>query len=395
MISQLFPPKQTLQISLLLLISGTCMSALVPVMGYFMIDELGESAWTVGIYNGLVTAITFALNRWTGGQFDKGAIVLRLLLAAGGAYCAAALMLIVAHGLTILLVVVAPLMGIASTGMSTTFAFGRVAAERARVPVARANSWLRAAISLAWMIGPALSFTLIGAYGFGPAFAASAVLGVVWLALLVWFVPADFRADQHRKSNTQANDINWGLMLAALICLMFVLVTALFESAMPMYFIQDVHLPAYAPGLHLSIKCFLELFTIFSSSALVDRIGIRRVLIGAALIAVTTMVLYAEISSLAELIAVSALDGIYYGLFAGVAVTYCQSFEPDRPGRATAVYANSYAAGNMVGSMAMGFIASATSFRSVIFVAAYAAWAVAGVLALEVPLRQRARQSAR
>ncbi len=388
MLFRFIPSRQTLSISLLLLINGICMSALVPVMGYFMIEGLGLPAWTIGVYAGFVTAITFALNRWAGGQFDKGAAVLWLVLAAGGAYCMAALTLTFANGLAILLIAVAPLMSLANTGMGTTFAFGRLSAERAQVPIGQANSFLRAAVSLAWMIGPAVSFSVIGAYGFAPAFAAAAILGFMWIALLYWIVPADFRTDGRTRATSEADGMNWGLTLAGIICLLFVLITALFESAMPMYFIQDVHLPAYAPGLSLSVKCFLELFTIFGSGWLADRFGVRRVLVGAALIALVTMLLYANVSSIGELIAVSALDGFYYGLFAGVAITYCQSFAPDRPGRATAVYSNSYAVASMIGSVAMGFIASATSFRTVIFVAAAVACVVIAALVAEERVRR-------
>ena len=58
------------------------------------------------------------------------------------------------------------------------------------------------------------------------------------------------------------------------------------------------------------------------------------------------------------------------GLFAGVSISFVQSFAPDRPGRATAVYMNSLFLGGMIGSVSMGIIASATDFRTVLYVAA-------------------------
>lgn len=51
-----------------------------------------------------------------------------------------------------------------------------------------------------------------------------------------------------------------------------------------------------------------------------------------------------------------------------------------RPGRATAVYMNSLFLGGMIGSVSMGFIASAADFKTVLFVAAGASLAAFTIL---------------
>ena len=100
----------------------------------------------------------------------------------------------------------------------------------------------------------------------------------------------------------------------------------------------------------------------------------------AACLAAVSMVLFAQVTALWQVLAIAVLEGTYYGLFAGVAISFVQSFAPDRPGRATAVYMNSLFLGGMIGSISMGFIASAASFQTVLYTAALSATAALAVL---------------
>jgi len=136
------------------------------------------------------------------------------------------------------------------------------------------------------------------------------------------------------------------------------------------FFVQETGLPGSTPGLSLSVKCLVEVFVIFGSVRLAERIGIRQVLVLASVLAATSMLLFTQVTELWHVIAVSVMEGVYYGLFAGVSISFVQSFAPDRPGRATAIYMNSLFLGGMIGSVSMGIIASATDFKTVLYVAA-------------------------
>ena len=66
----------------------------------------------------------------------------------------------------------------------------------------------------------------------------------------------------------------------------------------------------------------------------------------------------------------AAIEGIYYGLFAGTAVGFMQSFAQGRMGRATSIYVSSLFIGGMVGSVSVGAIASLYGFKGSIYLAA-------------------------
>ena len=78
----------------------------------------------------------------------------------------------------------------------------------------------------------------------------------------------------------------------------------------------------------------------------------------------------ARVETVTHMIVVAALEGFYYGLFAGVGITFVQSFAGGRMGRATSMYVNSLFLGGAIGGVSMGFIASGFDYRTVIWVSA-------------------------
>ncbi|MEP3431701.1 MAG: MFS transporter [Roseibium sp.] len=362
-------PRQGMLIFFLLLTNSICGAALIPLMSFFIVEGLGVEPWKIGLYTGTVLTLTLLTNRWAGERLDHGFPVRKLLVISVSAYLTLTALLTQTNSFLMLVLIVAPLMSLSNMGSGTIFTFGRLYAQRTDLDIARVNSWLRMAISLAWMIGPALSFTLVAEFGFKVAFSCALALGFVNLVLWHIVVPPEFKAEPKDKRQDASDPINWGLMIAALICLGFVITNTLFVSVMPLLFIKETGLPGSTPGLSLTVKCLVEVFVIFASVRLAEKIGVRIVLLIAAILAAISMSLFAQATSLWQVIAISILEGTYYGLFAGVSITFVQSFAPDKPGRATAVYMNSLFFGGMIGSVSMGFIASATDYKTVLYVA--------------------------
>jgi SET family sugar efflux transporter-like MFS transporter len=373
-------PRQVVLILLLQFTNSLGVSALVPMMSFFIVEGLNAEPWQIGLYTGLVMPLTLAVNRWAGERLDNHFPVRQLLIVSVLAFVFLSALLTQITSLLMLLVLIAPLMSLSNMGAGVVFTFGRLYAEQEKMDVARVNSWLRMMVSLAWMIGPAISFSIVAKFGFKSAFLSAFGIGVVYLVLWHVVVPAGFRSTRERRKTTGREPINWGLQIAGLTCLGFVITNSLFVSAMPLFFVRETGLPGATPGLSLSVKCLVEVFVIFGSVRLAERIGTRQVLMLAACLAAISMVLFAQVTALWQALAIAILEGTYYGLFAGVAISFVQSYAVDRPGRATAVYMNSLFLGGMIGSVSMGVIASATSFQTVLYTAAFSAAAALFVL---------------
>ena len=363
-------PAQGYKILLLLTLGSTCISALVPAMGYFIVEGLEQPSWKIGLYTGLVMPLTVVVNRTFGRFLDSSIPPRRLLGFSIAAYLMFSSLLASLPPFEVLILCGAPLMALANSATATTFTFGRLYALAHDLDTGRFNALLRMGVSVAWMIGPATTFTLFSQIGFRYTYLVSASIGIVWL--VIWFttVPADFRAPSATRDTETGGPTNWGLWIAALACTMFALANTLFTSVLPLFFITEIGLPGFTPGMTLTLKCLVEVFVIFSAARIAERIDARRVLLIAAALAAGVFLLMADVTTVYEAGMYALIEGVYYGLFAGVSITYVQNFIPRTPGRATAIYVNCLFIGGMIGSISMGLIASASSYQAVVYSAA-------------------------
>ncbi|SHM89849.1 MFS transporter [Roseibium suaedae] len=368
-LSQSLTP-QGVRIVCLLCFGTACLSSLIPAMGFFIVEGLNEPAWKIGIYTGLATPLTMVVNRQFGRMIDNRVPIRWLLGVAVAGYTLFATILALGPSFAVLVLCGAPLMALANSASATTFSYGRLYAVESALNVPRYNSLLRSSTSFAWMLAPAASFILIAQFGFQKTYLISAILGVLWLAMWHFIVPATYRAPERKEIGPATVGFDWPLWLAALACTLFALGNVLFTAALPIYTIKEIGLPGSTPGLMLTAKCLVEVIAIFTAPRLVQITGSRPILLIAAALSVVVFLMMSQIETQHGAIATALLEGLYYGLFAGVSITYIQDFIPTQPGKATAIYMNCLFMGSMIGSVSMGIIASATDFRTVVYVAA-------------------------
>ncbi len=363
--------RQSVLILALVFVSSVSTSSLAPVMGLYIVDGLGQQPWKIGIYSVILTVLTLAANRLFGERLDQGGKVSTVLLVAIISFIAATATLAFHQSYLLLISLIAIFVGLANTALSTTFTFGRLHAEDIGLDTGIYNSWMRSCSSLAWAFGPALSFTSIGVLGYTSTFMISAGIGCLWLVMWYFAVPSSFRAPVKDKRPAQDSPTtDWLLLVAAASCVFFALSNVLYTMAMPLFFIQEVGLPSYAPGLSFAAKCLMEVPAIFGAALLARRWGPRRVLYLAAIMAMITFVAISEVRTLPQMVVTAAFEGLYYGLFAGVAITFVQSFAGGRMGRATSMYVNSLFFGGTLGSLLMGFVATWFDYKTVVLLAA-------------------------
>ena len=355
----------------LLLVGNAATSSVFTIMGYYIVSVLGMSPWSMSGYTVVVTILAVVLNKWFGNLIDQGADVRRLLLISVSCFCAATFILNVGVSYTWLVLLVAPLFALANSSLSVMYTFGRLHAEKHNLNVAKYNAFLRMNTSSGWIIGPAIVFGILGVWGIEASFMASLALGLLWMAMWAVAVPVEFRhsAEKTVESN-QTGNVPLRLRVAAVACVCFAVTNMLFTSSMPIYLIDEVGLPAFAPGLSLGIKCLVEIPVIYWAVSLASRWGDQNVLLFSALLAVLVMMLMTTVNSVPTLAVYAAVEGVYYGLFAGTMVGFMQSFASGRMGRATSVYVSSLFIGGMIGSISVGMVASAYGFKANVYLAA-------------------------
>ncbi|MFS4580195.1 MFS transporter [Phaeobacter sp. C3_T13_0] len=375
---------------LMLLFCGTiCSSMIIPFMGYFLVEGLGYEPWIISIYAGMAIGLTLVANRQFARRIDAGARVFPLVGFAATGFIFAAGSLTFAPNLWVVLTAGVLGFGTSSSAVSTMFSLGGSLAERHQVERVRFNSHMRATTSTAWMVGPAVTFLIADRIGLQAVFATALCLSLVWLALWWFTLPRDITAMARTatpKTTTSKTDMGApsvaprGVWLAA--GFVFCLSTAhsLTFSSLPLFYVQEVGLPGYAPGFAFTIKTSVEVIAIFSTPWVIARFGMWRALVVVTGLAIVTIQLLAAVQSFPQMLAGAALEGMYYGFYASLGISYVQSFAPDTPARATAIYWNTLMVSGVLAGPAVGVIAQIYDFQTVIRSASVVAIVAAGVL---------------
>lgn len=379
------------------LVGAFTSSMSAPLGGLFVVDGLGEAPWKISVAAIIKVVVTLFTNRYYGHAIDRGVPVRRLLLISISCFTIGMGIIGTFQVYWVYAGVASVLIGVGSGALSVVYSFGRLFAEQTGRDVKKFNSWLRMQTSLGWMVGPAISLSVYGAFGFTVIYFAIAVLGAVWLAFCFFVVPSAFKT-HHPGSITPGQKVpfNRGLLLACLPVYLISTGHVLFLTTMPLYFTASLGLAPSAAGFELTVKCFVEVIAIYVSTRLIRCIGERRGLMIAASFAVLFFFLVYHAQTLLHVLALGALDGLYYGLFAAIGMTFVQNFARDRPGMATSYYISTLFVGGLTGNLLMGTIANWYSFHATVAVSGFIV-AIGGLALLvigDAPAEEVAAQQA-
>lgn len=369
---------------LALLFTGTvCNSMIIPFMAFFIVRGLGQDPWMISVYSVMIICLTITINRFSGRRIDASAAAFPLIAIAATGALMANVALSLSPALWTVLTFGVLGFGTSSSAVATMFSLGGGLAESNGVARSRANAYMRATTSTAWMIGPAISFFVADRFGTTAVFNLCVVLVLVWLALLFATLPKNITAAAKpapAKDSAQATT-NVGLWLAAAYVFGLSSAHSLTFTALPLFYVQEVGLPGYAPGTAFSVKTFVEVLAIFSTPYLITRFGLIKSLFATTLIAVCAILFLASVQTYPQMLAGAALEGLYYGLYASLGISFLQAQAPQTPARATALYWNTLMVSGLLAGPAVGLIAQAHSFQLVIQIASLVA-AIAALLLL-------------
>ncbi|WP_299778617.1 MFS transporter [uncultured Roseobacter sp.] len=373
---------------LTLLFCGTlCSAMIIPFMGFFLVEGLGYEPWIISVYSVLAISLTLTANRQFAHRIDRGDRVFPLVGLAALGYAVASSALAVSPALWTVLTFGVIGFGISSSAVSTMFSLGGSLAERRHIERSRFNAYMRATSSTAWMLGPAATFLIADLITTEAVFVATLGTSMIWIALWWLTLPRDITAEAKPKQQEAGSVIGASrrLWLAAIFIFCLSSAHSLTFSALPIFYVQEVGLPGYAPGVAFSVKTFVEVIAIFCTPMIIARFGIRRALLATACLAVVTIQLLASVQSLPQMLAGAALEGLYYGFYASLGISYVQSFAKDRPAGATALYWNTLMVSGLLAGPVVGLVAQAYDFQTVVRLASGVALLACAVLLFSRP----------
>ncbi|EPF4175289.1 sugar efflux transporter [Escherichia albertii] len=260
----------------------------------------------------------------------------------------------------------------ASTANPQMFALAREHADMNGRETVMFSTFLRAQISLAWVIGPPLAYELAMGFSFKVMY-LTATIAFVLCGLIVWLFlpsiqksipatprPVDMSTTSHSRRDT------WLLFV---VCTMMWGANNLYIINMPLFIIDELHFTDRLAGEMIGIAAGLEIPAMLIAGYFIKRIGKRFLMLIAI---VSGICFYASVlmatTPTVEL-ELQILNAIFLGILCGIGMLYFQDLIPEKIGFATTLYANTSRVGWIIAGSLDGIMVEIWSYHSLFWLA--------------------------
>jgi SET family sugar efflux transporter-like MFS transporter len=257
-----------------------------------------------------------------------------------------------------------------STANPQMFALAREHADRTGREAVMFSSILRAQVSLAWVIGPPLAYALAMGFSFTVMYLSAAVAFIV-CGIMVWlFLPSMSKNVPLATGAVEAPRRNRrDTLLLFVICTLMWGTNSLYIINMPLFIINELHLPEKLAGIMMGTAAGLEIPTMLIAGYFAKRLG-KRLLMRIAVVA--GFFFYAGMllaHSPAILLGLQLLNAIYIGILGGIGMLYFQDLMPGQAGSATTLYTNTIRVGWIIAGSLAGIAAEIWNYHAVFWFA--------------------------
>jgi SET family sugar efflux transporter-like MFS transporter len=357
-----------------------------PTLSLFLSREVEVRPFWVGLFytvNAIAgILVSLALAKRSDNQGDRRKLIMVCCVMAV-ANCV--LFAFNRHYLTLITVGVM-FASIANTAMPQIFALAREYADNSAREVVMFSSIMRAQLSLAWVIGPPLSFMLALNYGFTTMFLIAAGIFVISLALIFFALPSVARIEQPADvALTQVSgwkDKNVRMLFIA--SMLMWTCNTMYIIDMPLWVSSDLGLPESLAGLLMGTAAGLEIPAMILAGYYVKRFGKRRMMVIAVAAGVLFYVGLILFHSRTALLLLQLFNAVFIGIVAGIGMLWFQDLMPGRPGSATTLFTNSISTGVILAGVLQGALAESFGHHSVY-------WLIAGLSVLALILTSRVK----
>ncbi|WNN45088.1 sugar efflux transporter [Winslowiella toletana] len=338
-----------------------------PTLSLFLSREVEVRPFWVGLFytvNAIAgIAVSLLLAKRSDSRGDRRMLILFCCLMA---LLNALLFAFNRHYLTLITAGVF-LSALASVAMPQIFALAREYADSSAREVVMFSSVMRAQLSLAWVIGPPLSFALALNYGFTTMFIVAAALFVICLALIWFALPSVPRVEQSPEVLlTQISawkDKNVRMLFIA--SMMMWTCNTMYIIDMPLYISSVLGLPERLAGLLMGTAAGLEIPAMLLAGHYVKRFGKRNMMLFAIASGVLFYLGLVLFQSRTMLMVIQIFNAVFIGIIAGIGMLYFQDLMPGRPGAATTLFTNSISTGVILAGILQGALAETWGHYSV------------------------------
>ncbi|HFV6647193.1 TPA: sugar efflux transporter SetB [Escherichia coli] len=351
-------------------LTGIAGALQTPTLSIFLTDEVHARPAMVGFFFTGSAVIGILVSQFLAGRSDKRGDRKSLIVFCCLLGVLACTLFAWNRNYFVLLFVGVFLSSFGSTANPQMFALAREHADKTGREAVMFSSFLRAQVSLAWVIGPPLAYALAMGFSFTVMYLSAAVAFIV-CGVMVWlFLPSMQKELPLATGTLEAPRRNRrDTLLLFVICTLMWGSNSLYIINMPLFIINELHLPEKLAGVMMGTAAGLEIPTMLIAGYFAKRLGKRFLMRVAAVGGVCFYAGMLMAHSPAILLGLHLLNAIFIGILGGIGMLYFQDLMPGQAGSATTLYTNTSRVGWIIAGSVAGIVAEIWNYHAVFWFA--------------------------
>ena len=351
-------------------LTGIAGALQTPTLSIFLTDEVHARPAMVGFFFTGSAVIGILVSQFLAGRSDKRGDRKSLIVFCCLLGVLACTLFAWNRNYFVLLFVGVFLSSFGSTANPQMFALARGHADKTGREAVMFSSFLRAQVSLAWVIGPPLAYALAMGFSFTVMYLSAAVAFIV-CGVMVWlFLPSMQKELPLATGTVEAPRRNRrDTLLLFVICTLMWGSNSLYIINMPLFIINELHLPEKLAGVMMGTAAGLEIPTMLIAGYFAKRLGKRFLMRVAAVGGVCFYAGMLMAHSPVILLGLQLLNAIFIGILGGIGMLYFQDLMPGQAGSATTLYTNTSRVGWIIAGSVAGIVAEIWNYHAVFWFA--------------------------
>lgn len=351
-------------------LTGIAGALQTPTLSIFLTDEVHARPAMVGFFFTGSAVIGILVSQFLAGRSDKRGDRKSLIVFCCLLGVLACTLFAWNRNYFVLLFVGVFLSSFGSTANPQMFALAREHADKTGREAVMFSSFLRAQVSLAWVIGPPLAYALAMGFSFTVMYLSAAVAFIV-CGVMVWlFLPSMQKELPLATGTVEAPRRNRrDTLLLFVICTLMWGSNSLYIINMPLFIINELHLPEKLAGVMMGTAARLEIPTMLIAGYFAKRLGKRFLMRVAAVGGVCFYAGMLMAHSPVILLGLQLLNAIFIGILGGIGMLYFQDLMPGQAGSATTLYTNTSRVGWIIAGSVAGIVAEIWNYHAVFWFA--------------------------
>ncbi|EFM8966245.1 TPA: sugar efflux transporter SetB [Escherichia coli] len=351
-------------------LTGIAGALQTPTLSIFLTDEVHARPAMVGFFFTGSAVIGILVSQFLAGRSDKRGDRKSLIVFCCLLGVLACTLFAWNRNYFVLLFVGVFLSSFGSTANPQMFALAREHADKTGREAVMFSSFLRAQVSLAWVIGPPLAYALAMGFSFTVMYLSAAVAFIV-CGVMVWlFLPSMQKELPLATGTVEAPRCNRrDTLLLFVICTLMWGSNSLYIINMPLFIINELHLPEKLAGVMMGTAAGLEIPTMLIAGYFAKRLGKRFLMRVAAVGGVCFYAGMLMAHSPVILLGLQLLNAIFIGILGGIGMLYFQDLMPGQAGSATTLYTNTSRVGWIIAGSVAGIVAEIWNYHAVFWFA--------------------------